>query len=368
MRRVIRQSIRIERLDERRLMSGSAARLPGDGVDLQFLSNPTGGTTPVISESPEMYPRVELDDGFRWFDSTSNRDLIQAGAHADYIMVDGWNVWPRDEIVGAIRTGEPSEVNTRWLANHAVTQTDTLVVNIENWAMDIRYYTQAQVNQSIQRFENIIRWLREEQPDLKIGIYSLFPISDLYASVQYEEYGELAVDPVSGFWYRGALPSVSNNFARLQNGNAFLASLASKVDFVMPAIYTSSPNIDHWRRYATSTVQEARRYGKPVIPFLMPTYHQAANLNQAVMPADLWQFQLNLMPQIAEGAIIWTDPYAPTGSNQYWISIAVNTINGTGGGLTAGAGSGSPDGRNDVLDIRDRDDDRFSDILIEELL
>lgn len=377
MRSALNPAIKIESLESRRLMAAPGAD-PAPGMDLQFLSDLTDDTTPVVTETVDPVKQVSLPGGFKWFDSTSNKDLIAHGGQLGYILVDGWNFWPRDSVVGAIRTGDPSETNTRWFANYAATVTDTLVVDIEEWQMDLRYASKAVVDQNIARFQNILSWIRQEQPNLKIGIYSIFPVSDLYNTVQYELYSEIAVDPVAGSWYRGALPGVSNAYAKLQNSNAYLSNLAASVDYIFPAIYSSSPDLDLWTRYAKGSVFEARRYGKPVIPFLMPTYHHAAaSMNQQVVPAALWQAQLNLMPQIADGAIIWTDPLAPVGVNEYWITIAINTINGTGStpsnlmsNSTGGLNGPPTSGRLDRLkSLFAAEEDGFSEeIILDELI
>ncbi len=328
MRRVTNQPSRLEALEPRALMSVESVP-PGQGYDLQIVSDLTTDTTPVVSQTAEQFPRVPMQGGYQWYDGTGAQNLIAHGANMEYIMVDGWNIWPRDGN-GVHREGEPSELNTRWLANYAITQTSTLVIDIENWAMDLRYSSRAVINQNIARFENMINWIRQEQPTLKVGIYSLFPVSDFYSSIQYELYAQNAIDPVSGFWYRGALPGVSNNYAKLQASDAFLSGLAAQVDFVMPSLYTSSPDLDLWRRYAVNTITEARRYGKPVVPFVMPTYHQGANLNLAVVAEPMWALQLATLATYADGAVIWTDGLAPTGQSEYWIQLAVNATNGTG--------------------------------------
>ncbi len=365
MRRVSSPITFVEHLEGRRLLA-DATPLAGEGFDIQLVSDLENDTTPAIGQTIDPVKRVPMADGFKWFDGTSNQDLIAHGGQLEYIMVDGWNVWPRD-MSGAIRTGEPSEENTRWLAHYAAARTSTLIVDIENWGMDIRYYSKTVVDQNIARFQRIVSWLREEQPNLKIGIYSLFPVSDLYNTTQYSYYSQSAIDPVTGAWYRVVLPGVSNAFAKLQNTNAYLSELSQSVDYIFPALYTSSTDVDQWVRYATSTIYEARRYGKPVIPFIMPTYHHASGLNQAVVTQSVWQAQLDLLPEIADGGIIWTDPLAPVGANEYWIQMAIAKINGVGNLVGAAMeGLSSIGGRTDL--ISDDDDAKSGDELIDELL
>lgn len=369
MRSVLYPKTTIESLEVRRLMSGENAPTPG--MDIQFLSDVENDTTPTVSETTDPVRQVPMQGGFHWFDGTSTRDLIRNGGNLQYIHVDGWNVWPRDNN-GVIKTGDPSEVNTRALADWAVTMTDTVVVDIENWQMDIRSGNFAAVNQNIARFQNIISWIRSQQPSLKVGIYSIFPISDLYNTVQYEIYSQAAIDPVTGAWHRLVLPATSNAYAKLQNADAYLYTLAQSVDYVFPALYTSSPDQALWDSYARNTIAHARRYGKPVIPFLMPTYHHASGLNQAVIPDTLWQHQLDTMTDLADGAVIWTDPLAPTGASEYWIQMAVNKINGTGGRpslVSTTITTTTPVSDSTLLSLLEDDNaDRFSDELIEDLI
>ena len=92
MRSVLHPVIRLEILDERRLMSVGST--PAD-VDLQFLSDVESDATPVITQTADPVQRAPIPGGFRWFDGTSTRDLIRNGGNLTYIHVDGWNVWPR---------------------------------------------------------------------------------------------------------------------------------------------------------------------------------------------------------------------------------------------------------------------------------
>jgi hypothetical protein len=51
---------------------------------------------------------------------------------------------------------------------------------------------------------------------------------------------------------------------------------------------------------------EARRYGKPVYPFLWPTYHNSnKKLTGQLVPGDYWRMELELVHQYADGVVLW---------------------------------------------------------------
>lgn len=364
MRKVFHNPVRLECLEARQLRDGDPVT-PSNGIDLQFVSNFTDDASPVVTQSAEAFAQVPLQGGFKWFDGTMQTVLENNGANASFALVDGWHVWPRDPVTNTpIRTGEPSEANTRWMANYYETRTEMVVIDIENWQMDVRIHSKDAVDANVARFKNIVRWIREEAPTLKVGIYSLFPVSDFYASIQYDLYAEIAADPVNGAWHRYTLPTTSNQFASLQNANVYLEGLAADVDYIFPAVYTHSNDVDLWVRYAKASILEGRRYGKPVIPFLMPTYHQGGgSLVHQVITQSFWQVQLETVRAYGDGAIIWSDEYTPTDPNSPWIQNTISFINGNSNLQSVSVPNPF------ILNPLDgnEDDDQFGNTLISEL-
>ena len=43
---------------------------------------------------------------------------------------------------------------------------------------------------------------------------------------------------------------------------------------IFPSLYTVYDDQGHWLRFAEANMVEARRYGKPVIPFIWPQIQQ----------------------------------------------------------------------------------------------
>jgi hypothetical protein len=77
----------------------------------------------------------------------------------------------------------------------------------------------------------------------------------------------------------------------------------------MPSLYTfydSPHDRSDWVRWARMTLTEARRYGKPVYPFLWPQFHESdPKVAGKPVPGDYWQMELETVHPLADGIILW---------------------------------------------------------------
>jgi len=102
--------------------------------------------------------------------------------------------------------------------------------------------------------------------------------------------------------------------------NLEMAQLADVADIIFPSLYTFYDNHAEWAVYARANIAEARKYGKPVIPFLWFEYHTSTDLGGQLIDGDYWAKQLLVCRQEADGLVIWGgylrsfDPKAP-----WWI-------------------------------------------------
>ena len=194
---------------------------------------------------------------------------------------DSWSVDPAIQATAA-----PSETATRAVARRAIAAGDqTVVIDIECWPVDIRTATAQQVQQSIQWFTQVIGWLRSEAPSLKIGIYGVLPLRDslrpdLFTAAQKQAWSQ---------------------------ANAFLAPLAAQVDYVFPSLYTFYQDPAIWQAYAQANIDQAKQYGKPILPYIWNEYHPGHTTIPAgtPLPADLWRLELDTLRQIANGIVMW---------------------------------------------------------------
>lgn len=186
---------------------------------------------------------------------------------------------------------EPSEKNCRLAAREARGRLLVLDIERQSYPYDIRTATKRQVLYTIERTKKVIRWMRSEVPQIRIAIYAMLPMRDYWTPV-------------------GGNPE---KIAKWRAANEFLKPLAEYVDVICPSIYFFYPQEKGWLRYAKANIAEARRYGKPVLPFLMPQYHPSTKLGGRWVDADYWGLQLNTVREFADGAIIFVmDRVNPT--------------------------------------------------------
>ena len=108
---------------------------------------------------------------------------------------------------------------------------------------------------------------------------------------------------------RNWLAPVQNSSRRNSNwhaNNSRLKRLANEVDVVFPSLYTVYDNQRDWLTYAKANLAEARKYGKPVIPFIWPQIHDWNKVDgQKYMAASFWKTQLETVYSKADGLVIW---------------------------------------------------------------
>jgi hypothetical protein len=236
------------------------------------------------------------------FDSTSFTNEPDLSAYGmTRIYVTGNEFWsgtyPNYDM------SKPNQTAVRALARKVYALGQTLVMDIEHWPMDIRTASDAAVQSTIDKFVQIITWLRDERPGLKIGVYGLAPLRDYWTAKNYLE----AVDKAPGSsWYAARLPSYRTAYQQWQAANDRLASLVARVDYLFPSLYTFYDDPAGWQYYAEGTIQEARRFGKPVFPFLQMYYHPSnATIGGDELPRAVWRAELDTTRELADGAVIW---------------------------------------------------------------
>jgi hypothetical protein len=157
------------------------------------------------------------------------------------------------------------------------------ILDIEAWNVrpNVSDY---EANLYIDKYILVIKTLKEARPDLKFGYYGTLPTRDYVSQ-----------DPARGMKYQ-----------KWYHSNERLKRLAEYVDVICPDLYTHFNDVKTWKQYATAAILEARRYGKPVYPFIWPEYHDAnQQLKGTYIDPQFWEQQLLLLNQMADGTIVW---------------------------------------------------------------
>ena len=148
-------------------------------------------------------------------------------------------------------------------------------------------------NANLAKMKQIINWMRNENPDLKMGFYGVEADRNYW-------------DPVS---YDGS----PNNATYRDRYNAWeaktvaLRALAFDSDFVTVSLYTFYNSQPGWQVYARENLAQAFQYGKPVLAYLMPRFHSGGQYKDwHFIPGDYWRMQLDFVKQQGgDGIVVW---------------------------------------------------------------
>ena len=190
---------------------------------------------------------------------------------------------------------EPNEARLRLLTDRAWKLGHLVCLDIEHWPVYEVSATQKQ--QSLAKLMRVADEMHARKPGLRIGYYGLLPRQDYWAPV-----GDDA-----------------KRLEAWQAHNQGMQALAGHVDVVFPSVYTFYDDPQGWVRFAEATIAEARPYGKQVYVFLCPWYH---NSNEALkgqpIDADFWRLQLETAHRLADGVVIWSDPWKHWSEQAPW--------------------------------------------------
>ena len=206
--------------------------------------------------------------------------------------------------------GEPTDrVNVsqvRSFARQAADSGRPWVVDIEHWPVDIRRHSPEAVRVTMRRLMQIIDVARQERPQVQIGFYGVGPLPDFWTPVNLDRLErQQQVNP--GYDADGELRAQFQAAMRdWKRANNFLKPLAQRVDFIVPSLYTFYDSEQEWAVYARANLAEASRYGKPVVPFLWPKYHDSnPDLAGTLISGDVFRRELDLVRGLSHALVIW---------------------------------------------------------------
>lgn len=170
-----------------------------------------------------------------------------------------------------------------------------LYVDIENW--DVCHVSDSVTARSMLKLGRVLDLARSAAPSAKFGLYSILPQRDYWSVVN----GDSAA------------------LRAWRSCNARLTPLSHKVDVVFPSLYTFYDDSIGWEKYARANLREARRYGKPVIAFLWPEFHDSnATLRGKFLSGAFWRKELELCRAEADGIVVWSAGHAEWNESAEW--------------------------------------------------
>ncbi|HEX2529693.1 MAG TPA: hypothetical protein VHL31_25820 [Geminicoccus sp.] len=155
---------------------------------------------------------------------------------------------------------------------------DYVVIDIEVWD-EI-----TEMDKLILAMKTIRDGVRAGGGTSKLGYYMMLPEKNWLAPVQ----------------------NSATKTSKWRANNDKLKRLADEVDIIFPSLYTLYDNQGDWIKYAKANIAEARRYGKPVMPFIWPQIHNWNKEDgQKYMSASFWKTQLEVTFDLSDAVIIW---------------------------------------------------------------
>jgi hypothetical protein len=159
--------------------------------------------------------------------------------------------------------------------------TEHCYFDLEEWTF---YGNPVDLEARIRKHLQAAALMRQTAPTLKFGFYGVLPTAP-YWPILLNKADELAA------WH-----SVTERSG----------VVAERVDYLFPSLYTFYDDPKGWETDARAVLKEARRYAKPVYPFLWPRYHNSnEKLKNTMVAAEFWRHQLEVCRDYADGAVLW---------------------------------------------------------------
>jgi hypothetical protein len=219
----------------------------------------------------------------------------------DVTVVYASELWPKNS-----PRSEPdiSYIQSRAIPRVRKKAADLVVIDVEHW--DLAGTSSDRIDRNIRRYVTLLETFRANLPGIRHGLYSMIPVRNYWT-------------PVKG------KPAAMSDW-RAENER--LKPIAEASDIIFPSLYTFYDDRDGWLTYAKANMEEAKRYGRPIYPFLWPQYHESWK----PIDRDFWRLQLETVFDNADGMVIWTpakgrprwNPEAP------WWQETVDFLNASG--------------------------------------
>ncbi|MEZ6116394.1 MAG: Ig-like domain-containing protein [Pirellulaceae bacterium] len=271
------------------------------------VSNSGGISLPTSSF--DRFPLEQIQDRFFLFDNMAPYNAPDfAGEYglAPLRLFTQWFFWP----VGA---GPEPDIERLLSKIPHLDARQPVVVDIEHWPTAVSD-SDEELRESVRKLTTILDTIKQQRPDVTVGLYRTVPTREYRAPVFH------GMDsPEYALWQ-------AHNSERV-------AEIAKHVDIIVPSLYTFYPDYerdgslrlferDRWVTYATANIEEARQYGKPVVPYILPYYTPSSLPDRYWQSAEIspgfWETILNTVHDQADSAVIWTGRYEWADNPGWW--------------------------------------------------
>ena len=218
--------------------------------------------------------------GFQVFDGTLYKDKPDLSIYGlkPITIIYGENFWKHKSQMDHL----PAEHRAIRLARETASTSKIVCIDIENWPVR---GDDATVSDSVRKYAQLMQWFHDTAPHVQHGYYGVLPV---------------------GSYWRAIAPRTSPAFQTWQADNARLQPIAATADVVFPSLYTYYPDREAWVKFAIRQIRAAKKYGKPVYPFLWPQFHDSNwRLGGQYIPASYWKLELETVRTYADGVVIW---------------------------------------------------------------
>lgn len=183
--------------------------------------------------------------------------------------------------------GRPSlDHNRMTKAVSDVPRDSLLILDIEFWEL-FQHDDLAEVDYALDRFIEIVTVIREARPDLKIGYFGRLPRVTYVAAARGPGHES----------YDGIVERI-----------AYTQRLADVVDVIIPPCFRvgDDERRDLQDEFNETSVELARLYGKPVLPYMMNRYRPRGRGEEQfeMVPPNEWRQDLEQLYEIGDGVII----------------------------------------------------------------
>ncbi len=201
-----------------------------------------------------------------------------------------------------------------------------VAIDIEVWAT-----TLTAMPDTVRKLCLICDTVRAANPNVKFGFYASLPLRNYFApQPDYMPGGKVYLDQQKkrgvGF----------TDYDYWTKKNELLKEVAAKVDYIFPSLYTFYADQAGWVNFAIGNMQQARIYGKPCYPHLLPQYHTSAAppLTDTYLPTDYWKLQLDTVRPLADGIVIWGGAHQTWDESAPWWTLSQQALTANSGPLT----------------------------------